>query len=311
MTDLGPADATTALQPQSARTGPVMPVADDGTGAFRVTFRTRLREALRENRLFAAGLFLVVVFVFLAAFGRALAPYDPRAASSVISEGPSGAHWFGTDSAGLDIFSRVISAARVDISIALAATFLSVVVGSLVGLLASFFRGRTGELLMRGSDVVQAFPLLVLAIIYVTMAGRNISNIIIVVCLLNIPIYLRLVRTQVLVLRDRTFVETARANGSSELSIAVRHVLPNAVAPVWAQASITMGWAIIITAGLSFVGAGVQPPTPEWGAMIASGFNGIVRGEWWPSVFPGIAMSISVFGFAAVGEGLRLLVSER
>lgn len=311
MTDPRLAGVAPAPVPQVPRTGPSTPLTDAEIPAFSLTMRTRLREAVRENHLFALGLLLVAVFVFLALFGRLLAPYDPTAASAAIGEGPSREHWFGTDGAGLDIFSRVISAARVDISIALAATSLSVVVGSLVGLVASFFRGRTGELLMRGSDVVQAFPLLVLAIIYVTMAGRNISNIIIVVCLLNIPIYLRLIRTQVLVLRDRTFVETARANGSSELSIAVRHVLPNAVAPVWAQASITMGWAIIITAGLSFVGAGVRPPTPEWGAMIASGFNGIVRGEWWPSVFPGVFMSLSVFGFAAVGEGLRLLVAER
>lgn len=280
-------------------------------GLYRLSLGSQVRSALRADRLFAFGLGLVVLFTFLAVFGEALAPYDPTAATSAISEAPGAAHWFGTDGSGLDVFSRVLAGARIDISIALAATTLSVVVGSLVGLMASFFRGRTGELLMRGSDVVQAFPLLVLAIIYVTMAGRNVSNIITVVCLLNIPIYLRLIRTQVLVLRDRTFVETARANGSGELSIALREVLPNAVAPVWAQASITIGWAIIITAGLSFVGAGVRPPAPEWGAMIAGGFNGIVRGEWWPSVFPGVAMSLSVFGFAAVGEGLRSVLLER
>lgn len=278
---------------------------------FRVRGTARFVAAINDNYMFGVGLCLVLIFLFLAIFGTILAPYDPTAASAAVSQPPSAAHWFGTDGSGLDIFSRVLAGARVDISIAVAATVLSVIVGSLAGLLVSFFRGRLGELLVRGSDVIQAFPLLVLAIIYVTMAGRNVSNIITVVCLLNVPIYLRLVRTQVIVLRDRSFVEAARANGGSELGIALRHVLPNAVAPVWAQASITTGWAIIITAGLSFVGAGVRPPTPEWGSMIASGFNGIVRGEWWPSVFPGAAMSLAVFGFAAVGEGIRGLVMDR
>jgi peptide/nickel transport system permease protein len=118
-------------------------------------------------------------------------------------------------------------------------------------------------------------------------------------------------RTQVLTLRDRLFVEAARADGDSEISIALRHVLPNALTPAWAQASITMGWSIIVTAGLSFIGAGIRPPTPEWGSMIASGANGIVIGEWWTSVFPGLAMSLAVFGFASVGEGFQRILFSR
>jgi peptide/nickel transport system permease protein len=158
---------------------------------------------------------------------------------------------------------------------------------------------------MRGSDVVQAFPLFVLAIVFVTGVGRSIGAIIVVIALLNVPIFLRLIRGEVLSLRERTFVESARATGNSGLAVAFRHVLPNALAPGFAQASITMGVAIIVTAGLSFIGAGVQPPTPEWGAMIAAGANSIVIGEWWPSVFPGIAMALTVFGFAVVADAVQ------
>jgi len=132
-----------------------------------------------------------------------------------------------------------------------------------------------------------------------------------VIALLNIPIFLKLIRTEVLSLRERVFVESARAGGDNGLSIALRHVLPNALSPGFAQASITMGYSIIIAAGLSFIGAGVQPPTPEWGSMIAAGANGIQIGQWWPSLFPGIAMSLTVFGFAVVGETLQSVLMRK
>jgi peptide/nickel transport system permease protein len=271
----------------------------------------RTIEAARQSAIFAVGLALVAAFVFLAVLGPLLAPYNPITASPDTLQGPTAQHWFGTDAAGLDVFSRVIAGAQVDITIALVATAVSLILGSLFGLFASFVRHRIGEWLMRASDLMQAFPLFVLAIVYVTMAGRNPANIITVVAILNAPIYVRLMRTQVLTLRDRLFVEAARADGDSELSIALRHVLPNALTPAWAQASITMGWSIIVTAGLSFIGAGIRPPTPEWGSMIASGANGIVIGEWWMSVFPGLAMSLAVFGFASVGEGFQRILFGR
>lgn len=277
----------------------------------RSTVWTRFLALLRESRMFAIGLVLVAIALFLAAFGPVLAPFDPTAATASVNVTPSAEHWFGTDQSGLDMFSRVIAAYRIDVSIAIVATLVSLVAGSLVGLPASYFGGRLGDLVLRASDLVQAFPLFVLAIIYVTMAGRNVTNIVLVVSLLCIPIYVRLIRTQVLTLRNRRFVEAARASGDSEFSIAFRHVLPNAMAPGLAQASVTLGWSIIVTAGLSFVGAGVRPPTPEWGSMIASGANGIIIGQWWTAVFPGVAMSLSVFGFAAVSEGLQRILLQR
>src|SRR5262249_34160470 len=153
-------------------------------------------------------------------------------------------HWFGTDADGFDVFSRVIAAPRLDVAIALGATALSFILGSILGLVTSYFRGTAGEVVVRGTDMVQAFPLFVLAIIIVVMTGRSIQNVILVIALLNIPIFLRLVRSQVLSLRERIFIEAARATGASETSIAFRHILPNAISPALAQVPITIGFAI-------------------------------------------------------------------
>jgi peptide/nickel transport system permease protein len=270
-----------------------------------------LKQLVRKSWLVKIGLFVVLVALFLTAFGPIIAPQPLESSSPDVLEAPSADHWFGTDASGFDVFSRVIAAPRVDVTIALAATFLSLILGSFVGLIISFFRGWAGNLSMRFVDVAQAFPLFVLAIIFVIGMGRSTVNIIVVIALLNIPIFLKLIRTEVLSLRERVFVESARAGGDNGLSIALRHVLPNALSPGFAQASITMGYSIIIAAGLSFIGAGVQPPTPEWGSMIAAGANGIQIGQWWPSLFPGIAMSLTVFGFAVVGETLQSVLMRK
>ena len=269
------------------------------------------KDLVRKSWIVKIGLFIVVIAVFLTVFGPTIAPQALESSTPDVLEAPSGAHWFGTDANGFDVFSRVLAAPRVDVAIALAATLISLVLGSLVGLVISFFRGWAGELAMRFVDVAQAFPLFVLAIIFVIGRGRSTFNIIVVIALLNIPIFLKLIRTEVLSLRERVFVESARAGGDSGMSIALRHVLPNALSPGFAQASITMGYSIIIAAGLSFIGAGIQPPTPEWGSMIASGANGIQIGHWWPSLFPGIAMSLTVFGFAVVGETLQAVLMRK
>ena len=269
------------------------------------TMREHFVSIIKASLLAKIGALFVGIFVLLAIIGPYVAPFNTTAATSDVNQAPSGAHLFGTDASGFDIFSRVLAAPRIDVTIAVVATLLSLVLGSLIGLLASFFWGFAGELVMRTSDTVQAFPLFVLAIVVVVGFGRSYLVIVIVIALLNLPIYLRLIRAEVLTLRERTFVEAARATGARGVSIAIRHVLPNAMTPGFAQASITFGFAIIITAGLSFIGAGVQPPTPEWGSMIAAGKDGIIIGQWWPSVFPGLAMSACVFGFAVVGEALQ------
>lgn len=269
------------------------------------------KKLVKDSWMIRIGLVIVAIALFLTAFGPIIAPKPLEETTPDVLQPPSGEYWFGTDGSGFDVFSRVIAAPRIDVSIALAATVISLVIGSLIGLLISFFRGWLADMSMRVVDVMQAFPLFVLAIIFVIGRGRSVFNIVVVIALLNIPIYLRLIRAEVLSIRERVFVESARAGGDSGLSIAVRHVMPNAMSPGLAQASITMGYSIIIAAGLSFIGAGVQPPTAEWGSMIAGGVNGIQIGLWWPSVFPGVAMALTVFGFAVVGEALQAVLLRR
>lgn len=214
-------------------------------------------------------------------------------------------HWFGTDASGLDIFSRVITAPRTDLVIAISANVISMILGTIIGLLCGFYRGWLSELVMRVSDLLQSFPILISGMILVTLAGRNQLNIILALGLLYTPIYVRLARVETMAQRARGYVESSRALGLREISIATRHVLPNALSPSLIQASVMIGFGILMTAGLSFVGAGVRPPTPEWGLMISAGVDDMIQGEWWPSVFPGVAISLTVFGFASLGNGLE------
>ncbi len=278
----------------------------------------------RTDWLFVVGVSIVSLVVVLAAIGPAISPYDPTVSTPTVSMPPpplaqwpslfwgvlTGSveqtpHWFGTDSSGFDIFSRVISAPRIDLTIALAANGLSLLLGVFLGLIAGYFRNIGTEVMMRTSDVLQSFPVFISAMILVALAGRSTTNIVIALALLYTPIYVRLTRSEVLSQKTRGYVEAARALGNSELIIALRHVLPNSMAPALIQSSVTIGFAILLTAGLSFVGAGVRPPTPEWGLMISTGATQIVLGEWWPSLFPGIAISATVFGFAVLGNALE------
>ena len=280
--------------------------------------------ARKADWLMRIGVTIVTLVCFLAVFGPHIGPYDPTRTTIRIAEPPPGLteipglvagwiggtldhppHWMGTDANGYDIFSRVIAAPRTDLKIALLANLLSLTVGVFFGLVAGYWRNWGTELLVRVSDVVQSFPVFILAMVLVALAGRSSTNIIIALAFVYTPIYLRLTRAEVLSQTSRGFVEAARAMGNTELSIALRHVLPNSLTPALIQSSVTIGFAILLTAGLSFVGAGVRPPTPEWGLMISTGANQIVLGEWWPSVFPGLAISLTVFGFAVLGNALE------
>lgn len=270
---------------------------------------------LRQRPLFALGYVLIALIVLLALFAPIVAPYDPEQANGAITlQSPSGAHVLGTDISGMDIFSRVIFSARIDLVIAVLGTLFSVLIGGPLGLVAGYFAGvrgvwgRVSELTMRAADVLQAFPVFVLAIALVAALGQSARNVIIAIAFVNAPIYLRLMRTQALSLRERRFVDAARVSGNSELRIVFRHILPNAVAPAIIQASVNMGWAVLLTAGLSFVGAGVRVPTPEWGSMIAVGAQNMITGQWWPALFPGVAIALTVLGMALIGDSLELML---
>ena len=233
---------------------------------------------LRYNRLQAFGSIVVVLSLILAIIGPWIAPHSPT--TGVPGQQllpPSTKYWFGTDVNGMCVFSRVICAYRTDLFIALAGAFLSLAVGAPTGIFAGYFDGKGGisgfisMLILRFMDVLQAFPIFVLGLLLVAAFGPSPQNLIVLIAITNLPGNLRLTRSEVLSLRENTFVEAARASGNSELRIAFIHLMPNALTPAVAFLSVVMGFGILLTAGLSFVGAGVRVPTPEWGSMIAIG----------------------------------------
>ena len=219
----------------------------------------------------------------------------------------------GTDATGMDVFSRVLYAPRVDLAIALLGTLLSAVLGVILGAIAGFYDGSGkvagfgSAFIMRSADVVQAFPVFVFAIAVVAVLGQSIQSLVMAIAFVNAPIYLRLMRSQCLSIRRMRYVEAAYVAGTSDFKIIVAHVIPNSIAPLLAQLSVNIGWAILLTSALSFIGAGVEAPTPEWGSMISMGFQNIVTGHWWPSIFPGLALAVTVLGFALVGSSIEIL----
>jgi peptide/nickel transport system permease protein len=278
---------------------------------------------VRAPALVVFAAVMVGSMLLLALIGPSIAPFDPTQSAfepyiepppladlphllwQVITGHGAAIHWLGTDASGFDVFSRVISAPRIDLMIAVLANGFALLLGVPIGLLTGYFRNPATETVMRVSDVVQSFPVFISAMILVALAGQSMVNIIAALSVLYAPIYVRLTRAEVMSQKARGMVEAARALGASEISIAIRHVLPNSLGPTLVQSSVTIGFAILLTSGLSFVGAGVRPPAPEWGLMIATGANEIVLGEWWPSVFPGIAISLTVFSFAVLGDALE------
>ena len=208
----------------------------------------------------------------------------------------------------MDVFSRVLVAPRIDIAIGLTGTSFALLLGCPLGVLLGFYRNWFSEIFMRLLDFIQSFPIFILAMALVSFTGQSITNVIYVVGLLNMPIFARLVRGETLSLREREFVEAARCAGCSDLKIIFRHLLPNAVAPALVQSSVTVGWAVLLTAGLSFIGAGVRVPEAEWGLMVSQGSSYMITGEWWIALFPGIAIGIAVIGFALLGDAIRELI---
>ncbi len=269
---------------------------------------------LQARPQFALGYGIVFIIILLAVFAPWIAPFDPQKADpSVFLRPPSWPYIMGTDATGLDVFSRVIYAPRIDLAIALAGTLISAIVGSALGAVAGYYETKRGigrmtaGFIMRSSDVIQAFPVFVFAIAVVAVMGQSLQSIVLAVAFVNAPIYLRLMRSQVLSVRRLRYVEAAYIAGTSDFRILIRHVIPNAMAPVLAQLSVNIGWAILLTAALSFIGAGVEAPTPEWGSMIAMGYQNIITGHWWPSIFPGLALAITIFGFSLIGASVEVL----
>jgi peptide/nickel transport system permease protein len=270
------------------------------------------RYVIGENPItgFSFGLFLLIVIA--AIIGPWVVPYDPLASDTAVAlKPPSLDHLFGTDQLGRDMFSRVVAATQLDFMIAVFSVALVFLIGGLAGVAAGFFGGWTDRIVSRIADTIMAFPLFVLAMGIVAALGNTVQNIVLATAIINFPLYARVARAEANVRREAGFVEAARLSGNSEWRILAFHILPNVFPILVVQMSLTMGYAILNAAGLSFIGLGVRPPTPEWGIMVAEGAANIISGEWWIALFPGAALMIAVFCFNLLGDGLRDVVDPR
>jgi len=271
-----------------------------------------IRHVLGENPVTLAAVALFGLFVLMAVFGPALVPYDPLASNSAMAlQPPSAAHWFGTDALGRDIFSRTVVATRLDLGIAVSAVAASFLIGMPLGLAAGFFGGWWDRIVTRLSDTLMAFPLFVLAMGIVAALGNTVGNIVLATAIINLPFYVRVARAEANVRRSAGWIEAARLSGNGDARILAVHLFPNALPPAMVQVSLNMGWAILNAAGLSFIGLGVRPPTPEWGILVAEGAQFIVSGEWWVSFFPGAVLMLAVFSFNLLGDALRDIFDPR
>lgn len=271
-----------------------------------------IRYVLTENpvTLFAFTLFGFILVC--AIFGPWIAPYDPLATNAAMAlKPPSAAHWFGTDALGRDIFSRVLVATRLDLGIAFASVILTFAIGALAGIAAGFFGGWVDRVVGRLADTIMAFPLFVLAMGIVAALGNSVGNIVLATAIINTPLYARVARAEANIRRNAGFVEAARLSGNGEARILLMQILPNILPILMVQCSLTMGYAILNAAGLSFIGLGIAPPTPEWGILVAEGAAYMISGEWWVALFPGLALMVAVFCFNLLGDGLRDIVDPR
>ncbi|MCQ4634933.1 ABC transporter permease [Shinella sp. CPCC 100929] len=252
------------------------------------------------------GLTILALQIIAVIFAPMIAPYSPIEADPFASlEAPSVAHWLGTDVSGMDIFSRIVYATRINLLISITAVIVAFAIGVPLGLLIGYYRGLLSATVMRLFDFIQSFPVFVLGMALVSVMGQEIWNVAIVLAVLFIPMFARLIRAEVLSLRERPFISAARCSGATDLAIMFRHILPNAMTPAIVQISISIGMAILLTAGLSFVGAGVRMPTPEWGLMVSIGAQQMILGVWWVALFPGLAIVLAVLCFALLGDAAR------
>jgi peptide/nickel transport system permease protein/dipeptide transport system permease protein len=274
-------------------------------------------EKLLRNRTSVGGLIIISIFVFCALFAPLISPHDPvenalydQLKPPMWDEGGSVKNILGTDDLGRDILSRLIYGARVSLMVGVVSVGIAVLIGTLLGAIAGFFRGWLENLIMRIMDIILAFPHILLAIVIVAYLGPGLRNAMIAIGVINIPHFARIVRASVLEEMEKDYVLASRAVGTRQQRIIFNAVLPNCLAPIIVQASLGFGSAILDAAGLSFLGLGAQPPIPEWGAMIAMGRSMILR-AWWVMTFPGIAILLGVLGFNLLGDGLRDALDPR
>ncbi len=278
----------------------------------RSQLRRNLKRFLLDNRLNLIGVCIVTVFLMLSLFGESLAPHDPYAQDITNSKlkHPSLEHPLGTDELGRDVLSRVMTGTRVSLQVAVVVLAFAVSFGTIVGALSGYLGGLADEILMRITDMFLAFPALVLAVTIAATLGKSLTNTMIALSTVFWPWYARLVRAQVLSIKERDFVTAGRSVGLSPSRLLLRHILPNAVSVIIIQLTLDVGYAILATSSLSFIGLGAQPPSPEWGTMLSDA-RSYFRDAWWYTTFPGVALTLTVFAFNVLGDGLQDALDPR
>lgn len=262
-------------------------------------------QALIQNKAAVVGMVIIGLLIFIAIFGKFMAPYDPNYADLAINkQPPSAAHWFGTDEQGRDIFSRVIAGTRVSLSVGFIAVAFALTIGTILGAIAAYRGGIVDTIIMRCMDVMMSIPDILLAISLMAALGRGIDKAVIAISLVTIPEYARIVRGSMMSIKDSEYVQAAKIMGNSDAQIIFKHILPNVLSPIIVRATLGISTAVLNTAALGFLGLGVQPPAAEWGDMLGRARSFIFEAPYM-LIFPGIAITITVLAFNLLGDGLR------
>lgn len=259
-----------------------------------------------KNKTAVIGLIVFVVIVLAALFADLIVPYDKAITQNILErlQGPSAAHWFGTDNFGRDIFARVVHGSRNSLLVGIGAVAIGITVGGLLGSIAGFYGGKIDSVIGRIMDTIMSIPLMLLVLSLVTALGNSLINVLLAMMIANIPQYVRIVRAAILSVVGQDYIEAAKACGTSNFMIIIKHVIPNAIGPIIVQATMAVGTMILNAAGISFLGMGIQPPTPEWGSMLNEGKQFMTMYPY-IVVFPGIAIGLTALSLNLMGDGLR------
>ncbi len=276
-----------------------------------MTFTERALKILKYNRLTAIGAGIVLLVILVGVFAPVIAPYDPNVIDVPHRLGaPELKHLFGTDEMGRDIFTRVLYGCRISVSVGIAIVCVSAFFGILFGSISGYAGGKVDNVIMSVSDMVLSFPSMVLALALTASLGLGLFNTMLAVSIVKIPVYVRLVRGQVLSLKQRQYVKAARTFGAPPFWIIWKHIIPNSLTPIMVQMTLGLGDAILMAASMSFIGLGAQPPTPEWGAMVNSA-RAYAIDQWWYAAFPGLSILVTVVGFNLLGDGIRDILDPK
>jgi peptide/nickel transport system permease protein len=285
---------------------------DELSRARRPGWLAAIFDFVRQRPLGAFGAAIILVMVALAASAGAIAPYDPLENDyAAMLAAPNAAHWLGTDAFGRDVFSRIVYGSRTALMVGLGASLLGTTFGSLIGVASAYFGGRVDLVVQRVMDVLFAFPVIILALVVVAVLGTGAGNVILAIAAPMVPRCARVVRSSALSVREMPYVDAARASGFSHRRIILRHMLPNVMAPILIMATAFLGEAILLEASLSFLGLGVQEPTAAWGLMLRGAAVEFAETAPWMAIFPGLAISLAVFGFNLFGDSLRDALDPR